>query len=176
MLNLDRVLALFGDNLDNDSASSVGSRRNLQDYQNKGLKIDVSKFMKFTLVPGDGAADIRLLRFKPELSSFSDNRMEISFVFDNPLEVSTGDTPDLIIAEFTDPRLLVDPKTGMFVQNEGMITKLPRLLLSDNSTEVLVGVCSVVSSVANVMLIVAIVVAFYLSSVSKSIWQLVNVV
>ena len=132
--------------------------------------------MKFTLVPGEGAADIRLLRFKPELSSFSDNRMEISFMFDNPLEVSTGDTPDLIIAEFTDPRLLVDPKTGMFVQNEGMITKLPRLLLSDNSTEVLVGVCSVVSSVANVMLIVAIVVAFYLSSVSKSIWQLVNVV
>lgn len=96
--------------------------------------------------------------------------MEIDFVFDNPLEVSTGDTPDLIIAEFTDPRLLVDPKTGMFVQNEGMITKLPRLLLSDNSTEVLIGVCSVVSSVANVILIVAIVVAFYISAVSKSIW------
>ena len=41
--------------------------------------------------------------------------MTIKFDFDFPLEVSTGDTADLILAEFTDPRLLMDPETGMFV-------------------------------------------------------------
>jgi len=41
--------------------------------------------------------------------------MTIAFEFENPLEVSIGDTPDRIVAKFTDPRMLMDPNTGMFV-------------------------------------------------------------
>lgn len=41
--------------------------------------------------------------------------MVIKFDFENPLEVSIGTTPDKIVAKFSDPRLLYDSETGMFV-------------------------------------------------------------
>jgi len=82
--------------------------------------------MRFVLVRSEGAADEKLLRFDPSLTGFDGSSMEVKFDFDHPLEVSTGDEPDKIVAFFTDPRLLMDPETGMFIQNDGMITELPK--------------------------------------------------
>lgn len=71
--------------------------------------------MSFELVRGESSAPERKLSYTPKLDSFEDGKMTIKFDFDHPLYVSTGDTPDRIVAKFTDPRMLMDPTTGMFV-------------------------------------------------------------
>lgn len=71
--------------------------------------------MSFELVRGESSAPERKLSYTPKLDSFKDGKMTIKFDFDHPLYVSTGDTPDRIVAKFTDPRILMDPATGMFV-------------------------------------------------------------
>lgn len=71
--------------------------------------------MSFELIRGESSAPERKLSYTPKLDSFEDGKMTIKFDFDHPLYVSTGDTPDRIVAKFTDPRMLMDPTTGMFV-------------------------------------------------------------
>jgi hypothetical protein len=111
--------------------------RNLQEFNTGAVKIDINDFMRFMLVRGEGASDEKLLRFSPSLSGFDGSSMEVQFDFENPLEVSTGDEPDKIVAFFTDPRLLMDPVTGMFVQNDGMVTEMPRQLMQTAATAML---------------------------------------
>ena len=102
--------------------------------------------------------------------------MKVKFDFENPLEVSSGDTPDRMVSKFTDPRLLVDPVTGMYVQTPGMITKLPKMLLSDNATEVLGASCFLVASATNTLIVVLVILAFSLVAMTKSIWQFINTI
>lgn len=65
--------------------------------------------MKFELIPGQGSADPKLLTFKPVLSDFTGTTFSVRYVWDNPLYVSTGSTPDVIKSQFTDPRLFFNP-------------------------------------------------------------------
>lgn len=90
--------------------------------------------------------------------------------------MSTGEAPDRIISQFTDPRLLMDPQTGMFVQTPGMITELPRMLLSDDATEILGASCFLVASATNTMIVVMVLIAFSLVAMTKSIWQFINTI
>ena len=126
--------------------------------------------MSFDLVQGEGGASEKRLRFTPRLGDFTGTQMTIKFDFENPLYVSTGDTPDRIISQFTDPRLLMDPETGMFVQTPGMITELPRMLLSDDATEILGASCFLVASATNTAIVVFVLIAFSLVAMTKSIW------
>lgn len=133
--------------------------------------------MSFDLVRGENSATERKLRYKAKLDGFEGgDELKIKFEFENPLYVSTGDKPDRMIAQFTDPRLLLDPDTGMFVQNPGIITELPRMLLSDDATEVLGASCYMVASATNTLIIVFILIAFSLVAMTKSIWQFVNTI
>ena len=93
--------------------------------------------MSFNLVRGESSAAEKKLRYTPKLDGFEGSELSIKFEFENPLYVSIGDTPDRMVAQFTDPRMLMDPTTGMFVQTPGIVTELPRMLLSDDATEVL---------------------------------------
>lgn len=102
--------------------------------------------------------------------------MTVKFDFENPLYVSTGDTPDRIIAKFTDSRLLADPVTGMFVQSPGIISELPRMLLSDDATQILGASCYLAASMTNTFIIVLILIAFSLVAMTKSIWQFINTI
>lgn len=102
--------------------------------------------------------------------------MTIAFEFENPLEVSIGDTPDRIVAKFTDPRMLMDPNTGMFVQTPGILSELPRMLLSDDATEILGASSYLVASMTNTMIIVLVLIAFSLVAMTKSIWQFINTI
>ena len=77
--------------------------------------IDVRQFMSFELVRGESSAPERKLRYTPKLKGFGGEKLTIKFDFEHPLDVSTGETPDRIVSKFTDPRLLMDPETGMFV-------------------------------------------------------------
>ena len=56
--------------------------------------------MSFELVRGESSAPERKLSYTPKLDSFEDGKMTIKFDFDHPLYVSTGDTPDRIVAKF----------------------------------------------------------------------------
>lgn len=132
--------------------------------------------MSFELVRGDSAATERKLKYTPKLAGFGGSKMTIKFDFEDPLYVSTGYSPDRIVAQFTDPRLLMDPNTGMFVQSPGIITELPRMLQSDDATEVLGASSYLVASMTNTMIIVMILVAFSLVAMTKSIWQFVNTI
>ena len=132
--------------------------------------------MSFELVRGDGGASERMLRFTPKIDSFKDNKLKLKFEFENPLYVSTGDEDDLMVAQFTDPRMLMNPETGMFVQTPGIITTLPRMLLSDNATDVLEASCYLVASATNTLIIILVLVAFSLVAMTKSIWQFVNTI
>jgi len=71
--------------------------------------------MKFDYIRGEDSAEPEKLKFEPYLKAFGGTEMVIKFDFENPLDVSIGTTPDQIIAKFTDPRLLYDPETGMFI-------------------------------------------------------------
>ena len=126
--------------------------------------------MSFELVRGENSAAERKLRYTARLGDFSNGELKIEFDFENPLYVSAGDEPDQIVAQFTDPRLLLDPETGMFVQSPGMITELPKMLLSDDATEILGASCFLVASATNTMIIVFILIAFSLVAMTKSIW------
>jgi hypothetical protein len=64
----------------------------------------------------------------------------------------------------------------MFVQTPGIITELPRMLLSDDATEVLGASCYLVASATNTLIIVLILIAFSLSAMTKSIWQFINII
>jgi len=132
--------------------------------------------MSFDLIRGESSAEERKLRFEPVLDDFTGSKLSIKFEFDNPLYVSIGETPDRIVAQFTDPRLLIDPETGMFVQTPGMISELPRMLLSDDATEVLGASCFLVASATNTFIVVLILIAFSLVAMTKSIWQFVNTI
>jgi hypothetical protein len=91
------------------------NRRQLQGLVDGEIDIDITDFMAFALVRSDGSAEQRFLSFKPNLAEFDGTRMVINFEFDYPLEVSKGEKPDKVVAFFTDPRLLMDPVTGMFI-------------------------------------------------------------
>lgn len=158
------------------TSGQAGRRRRLQSFDNNGVKIDLRKFMDFTLVPGVDGASPEKLRFDPFLSGFGGTEMIIQFNFENPLEVSVGSTKDRIVARFTDPRLLIDTETGMFIQSPPMITELPRMFMSDNGTEVLMASCNVVASATNTMLVLFIIIGFSLVAMTKSIWQFINLV
>lgn len=132
--------------------------------------------MEFTMVPGDDSSDPRNLRFDPYMSAFGGSEMKIKFNFENPLEVSVGSTPDKILARFTDPRLLIDTATGMFVQSPPMVSELPRMFMSDDATEVLMASCNVVASATNTVLVLFIIIGFSLVAMTKSIWQFINLV
>jgi len=132
--------------------------------------------MRFMLVRGDGAADEKLLHFKPSLSGFDGSSMEVLFDFDNPLEVSTGDEPDKVVAFFTDPRLLMDPVTGMFVQNDGMVTEMPRQLMQTAATAMLQQSCYMVSTATGTLIACSIIIALSLTALRKSIWQFINMI
>ena len=54
--------------------------------------------MSFELVRGDSAATERKLKYTPKLKGFGGSKMTIKFDFDDPLYVSTGYTPDRIVA------------------------------------------------------------------------------
>jgi len=71
--------------------------------------------MSFELVRGTDSAPERKLGYTPKLDTFKNGKMTIKFDFDNPLYISTGESPDKIVAKFTDPRLLMDLETGMFI-------------------------------------------------------------
>lgn len=122
------------------------------------------------MVPGDDSSDPRNLRFDPYMSAFGGSEMKIKFNFENPLEVSVGSTPDKILARFTDPRLLIDTATGMFVQSPPMVSELPRMFMSDDATEVLMASCNVVASATNTVLVLFIIIGFSLVAMTKSIW------
>jgi len=79
------------------------------------FNIDINDFMTFELVRGANSAPEKKLRYTPKLGDFSGDGLKIEFDFENPLYVSAGDEPDKIVAQFTDPRLLLDPNTGMFI-------------------------------------------------------------
>ena len=64
----------------------------------------------------------------------------------------------------------------MFVQTPGIITELPRMLLSDNATDVLGASCFLVASATNTLIIVLILIAFSLSAMTKSVWQFINII
>lgn len=64
----------------------------------------------------------------------------------------------------------MDPETGMFVQTPGIITELPRMLLSDDATEILGASCYLVASMTNTFIVVLIIIAFSLTAMTKSIW------
>lgn len=57
-----------------------------------------------------------------------------------------------------------------------MISELPRMLLSDDATEILGASCFLVASATNTMVIIFILVAFSLVAMTKSIWQFVNMI
>lgn len=57
-----------------------------------------------------------------------------------------------------------------------MITKLPKMLLSDNATEVLGASCFLVASATNTLIVVLVIIAFSLVAMTKSIWQFVNTI
>jgi hypothetical protein len=173
-ISTSKLLNLFGD-VDTASSGYSGLRQ-LQAYNNNGLSIDLRRFMDFTLVPGVDAAESKKLKFDPYLSAFGGTEMVIQFNFENPLEVSTGTTPDRIVARFTDPRLLIDAETGMFIQSAPMISELPRMFMSDSATDVLMASCNVAASATNTMLVLFIIVGFSLVAMTKSIWQFINMV
>lgn len=103
-------VALFGET-DVRSLRRLG--RGLQEVQD--FDIDVQQFMSFELVRGESSAPERKLRYTPRLEGFGGGKLTVKFDFEHPLDVSTGETPDRIVSKFTDPRLLMDPATGMFV-------------------------------------------------------------
>ena len=70
----------------------------------------------------------------------------------------------------------MDPNTGMFVQSPGMITKLPRMLLSDDATEILGASCFMVASATNTLIVILVLIAFSLVAMTKSIWQFINTI
>ncbi len=57
-----------------------------------------------------------------------------------------------------------------------MITELPKMLLSDDATEVLGASCFLVASATNTMIVIFILIAFSLVAMTKSIWQFVNTI
>ena len=180
-IDFGKALSLFGDTDVSGRrflpTSRSGARRFLQSEDGgQSFNIDVRRFMSFELVRGESSASEKRLRFTPKLGDFTGSKMKIKFDFENPLYVSTGDTPDRIIAQFTDPRMLMDPDTGMFVQTPGMITELPRMLLSDDATEILGASCFLVASATNTLIVVLVLVAFSLVAMTKSIWQFVNTI
>ena len=132
--------------------------------------------MSFILVRGEGASDVRLLRFAPVLGGFDGSSMEINFNFENPLEVSTGDVPDRIVAFFTDPRLLMDPETGMFIQNDGIVTEMPKQLMMTPATVILQASCQLVSTLTGTLILCSVVIALGLTAMTKSIWTFVNII
>ena len=157
-IKMSTAVDLFGDTdisrLRRLQPNFSDGRRALQE-SNTSLNIDINTFMSFDLVRGENSATERKLRYKAKLDGFEGgDELKIKFEFENPLYVSTGDKPDRMIAQFTDPRLLLDPDTGMFVQNPGIITELPRMLLSDDATEVLGASCYMVASATNTLIIV----------------------
>ena len=166
--DVSRLRRLFA-----EDASDEDRRRVLQDG---GFNLDVRRFMSFDLVRGRDSAAERRLRYTPRLSGFEGGVLKIQFDFADPLYVSVGTTPDRIVAKFTDPRLLMDPTTGMFVQTPGIISELPRMLLSDDATEVLGASSYLVASATNTLIIVLILLAFSLTAMTKSIWQFVNTI
>ena len=154
-----------------------GKGRSLQsNSQAASFDLDVNDFMSFELIRGDNSAPEKKLRYTATLGDFSGSKLKIQFNFENPLYVSVGDKPDRILAQFTDPRLLIDPDSGMFIQSPGMISELPRMLLSDDATEILGASCFLVASATNTMIIIFILVAFSLVAMTKSIWQFVNMI
>jgi len=172
-INLSTIASLFGDI---DTATARRRGRRLQSYDNNGIEINVEDFMSFDYVRGDDAAEAEKLRFEPYLKAFGGTEMIIQFDFENPLEVSIGTTPDKIVAKFTDPRLLYDSETGMFIQNSGMVSELPRMLMSDSATDVLMASCNIVASATNTALVLFILVGFSLVAMTKSIWHFINLV
>lgn len=172
-ISLSTLTSLFGDV---DTATARRRGRRLQSYDNNGIDIDLQNFMSFEYIRGQDAADADKLRFEPYLQAFGGTEMVIKFDFENPLEVSTGTTPDQIITKFTDPRLLYDSETGMFIQNPGMVSELPRMLMSDEATDVLIASCNIVASATNTALVLFILVGLSLTAMTKSIWHFINVV
>ena len=168
------ILSLIGSSQDTFERRQLGSRH-LQDYTNGDVAIDIRAFMAFVLVRGDGAADERFLGFNPSLSSFDGSRMTIKFDFDYPLEVSKGREPDKVVAFFTDPRLLLDSTTGMFIQNDGIAIEMPRQFLRSPGTDVLQAACDVASTATGTLLILSILLALSLTAMTKSIWTFINI-
>lgn len=85
-INFGAVMNLFG-------ATDVGGRRFLPTWNNnndyrrhlqgddQSFNIDVTRFMSFELVRGDGGAPEKRLRFTPKLGEFSGSSMKIKFDF-----------------------------------------------------------------------------------------------
>jgi len=172
-ISLSSIASLFGDV---DTATARRRGRRLQSYDNNGIEIDIQDFMSFEYVRGDDAADASVLRFEPYLKAFGGTELVVQFDFENPLEVSIGSTPDQIITKFTDPRLLYDAETGMFLQNSGMVSELPRMLMSDTATDVLMASCNILASSTNTALLLFILIGLSLTAMTKSIWHFINVV
>lgn len=171
-ISLSTIASLIGDV---DTATARRRGRMLQSYDNNGIEIDIQDFMSFEYVRGQDAAEADMLRFEPYLKAFGGTELVVQFEFENPLEVSIGSTPDQIVTKFTDPRLLYDAETGMFIQNSGMVSELPRMLMSDSATDVLMASCNILASATNTALLLFILIGLSLTAMTKSIWHFINV-
>ena len=93
--------------LTTDSIMPEARLRTLNEAQKQAFAF-LSEYMEFTLVRGSpDSAPMEDLMFTIKLIEFNSKRLVLQALFDKPLSVSIGSTPDIFRVEIIDPTIFV---------------------------------------------------------------------
>ena len=112
-------------------------RRLLQDSS----AVDLSSLIKTEIRRGDedSSAPMDKLKYQVLLSDFDESSMNLRFLFDNPLSLSYGVEPDVLVIEFVEPDLFTSKETGKSLPAGTIITKpIPKQFKDESSFSVAV--------------------------------------
>ena len=95
--------------LENSKKGRKESKRLLADEKadDKDSTVDLLSIIRVDIVPGDedSSASMDKLEAEIELVDYDDENIQLRLNFENPLYISTGDSPDKLIVSFIDPEL-----------------------------------------------------------------------
>ena len=116
------------------------------------------------------------LGFEVSLIDFDSKMIFLKFKFENPLSISIGDKPDILVIEFVEPQLFVSKETGKSMAPETVITQpIPKQFPSETSYEIAVIAGSTVQVAANTAFLSQFGVTICLAVSLKAMWNLMHV-
>ena len=99
----------------------------------------------------DSSAPMSKLGFSVTLVSYESDKIHLKFKFENPLSVSIGREPDVLVIEFVEPQLFTSKETGKTLAADStvIVANIPRQFPSEASYEIAVLAGSTVQVAAN---------------------------
>ena len=110
-----------------DEDEDFYSRRQLQENKLTGNgAVDLQSVIRSEIRRGDPdtSAPMSNLGFEVSLVSYERDMLFLKYVFENPLSISIGEKPDILVIEFVEPQLFTSRETGKTMAPDSVITRV----------------------------------------------------